>query len=95
MDCSEIVFSGHAVRRMFDRQISTATVTSVIRLGEAIAEYPEDVPYPSVLVLGFVEGKPVHVVVARDPNDRRCYVITAYIPDPRLWGPDFRTRRQP
>jgi len=61
--------------------------------GEVIAEYPDDSPYPSVLILASVAGRPLHVVAARDDGAKHCYVITAYVPDPAQWGSDFRTRK--
>ncbi len=63
MDCDRIVFSGHAIPRMFERQIDSNDVESVLRTGEVIAEYPDELPYPSCLMLGFVEGRAIHVVV--------------------------------
>ncbi|WP_295883944.1 DUF4258 domain-containing protein [uncultured Thiohalocapsa sp.] len=53
-----------------------------------------DQPYPSALLLGHPGGQPVHVVVARNPVDGACTVITAYRPHPTLWADDFRTRRR-
>jgi hypothetical protein len=67
----------------------------VVRAGEHIAEYPDDRPYPSSLILGYVGSRPVHVVVARDLKDDACYVVTAYVPHKSLWSDDFRTRREP
>jgi hypothetical protein len=93
MDCAEVVFSGHAIRRMFERALGRDAILDVVRGGEVIAEYPDDSPYPSSLVLGFVAGEPVHVVVARDPQTRTCFVLTAYSPDPVKWSNDFRKRR--
>lgn len=92
MDCISFVFSGHALRRLFERGIAPARVRLAIEGGEVIATYPDDQPHPSALLLGFVDGTPLHVVVARDP-DGVCIVITAYHPDPLLWSDDFRTRR--
>lgn len=34
--------------------------------GDVIEAYPGDAPYPSSLILGFAETRPVHAVVARD-----------------------------
>lgn len=92
MDCTGVMFSGHALRRMFERRIDRLSVSAVIRSGETIVDYQDDRPYPSCLLLGWVDGKPRHVVVARDPGNGMCYVITAYIPDAGLWSDDFRTR---
>ena len=75
MNCNHIWFSGHAVKRMFDRGIRHDEVTEVIRLGEVIADYPDDEPFPSCLMLGFVHGRPLHVVVAVETKSSSCYVI--------------------
>ena len=93
MRCDRVVFSGHAVRRMFKRRISREEVLEAIARGETIAEYPEDEPYPSVLLLATVGGRVLHIVVAEDAGSGTCYIVTVYLPDPGLWSPDFRTRR--
>jgi hypothetical protein len=93
MECREIIYSGHAVRRMFERDLGPAEVRAVIESGEIIAQYPEDQPFPSFLLLGWSRGRPIQVVVASEELARKCYVITAYIPDPELWQADLRSRR--
>ena len=93
MECKEIYFSGHAVKRIFERAISSGDVAWVVRNGETIRDYPEDSPHPSSLVLGFVEGRAIHVVVAQDQATGFCFIITAYEPDPHLWTDDFERRR--
>jgi hypothetical protein len=93
MDCAEIIYSGHAVRRMFERNLVPAEVRIVIDHGEIIADYPDDQPFPSFLLLGWSRSRPVHVVVAWDKLHGKCFVVTAYIPDLELWQADFRTRR--
>jgi hypothetical protein len=93
MDCDTIFFSGHAIRRMFERSIGRADVVEVIQSGEIIVEYPYDEPFPSQIILGLSTGRTLHVVVARDDQTDTCYVITAYEPNPALWEADFRTRR--
>lgn len=92
MDCTNITFSGHALRRLFERGIAPECVRHAIEAGEIIADYPDDRPHPSMLLLGFVDGMPLHVVTACDPAGA-CIIITAYRPDPLLWSADFRTRR--
>jgi hypothetical protein len=64
-----------------------------IRRGEVIAEYPDDDPYPSFLMLATVRGRPLHVVVGVDESSQDCYIITVYGPDPDRWEEDFRIRR--
>ncbi len=93
MECASVAFSGHALRRMFERELGREAVLDVIRDGEMIADYPDDSPYPSRLLLGFVGDKPVHVVVAREPRQAHCFVVTAYRPDSGVWQPDFKHRR--
>jgi hypothetical protein len=93
MDCDAISFSRHAIQRMFERAISPDEVRVALVTGAVIADYPEDAPYPSMLILAMVAGRPLHVVAARDGNAKHCYVITAYVADPVLWESDFRTRK--
>ena len=93
LDCREVSFTGHAFQRMFERSVSPEEVRQVIDGGEVIQEYPDDRPFPSCLILGWVEGRALHAVVARDPDSGRCFVVTAYPPDPGLWDSEFRTRR--
>jgi hypothetical protein len=95
MDCFDIRFSGDALRRMFERDIDEQTVMTVVRFGETITDYANDQPYPTRLLLGFVEGWPVHVVVAKDAVSKTCFVVTAYRPDPAVWSADYKTRRRP
>ena len=94
MECREIIFSGHAVERMFERRIKPADIRAVIQSGEVIADYPDDFPFPSYLILGVTNSRTIHVVIAIDRQNQRCYVVTAYPPDPDLWSPDFRKRRE-
>lgn len=93
MEFDRIVFSGHALQRMFKRRISREDVAAVLRSGEVIAEYSEDDPYPSSLILGFPRTQPVHVVAAWNESEKACIIITAYDPSPLLWEPGFRRRR--
>jgi len=93
MNCQQIIFRQHAVQRMFERGIQTKAIRAVIESGKVIGDYPEDYPFPSCLILGWVEGRPIHVVVAIDAISQTCYVITAYVPDLNIWHPDFKTKR--
>jgi len=88
-----VLFSEHAVHQTVrpDRMISPSEVHSVIEQGEVIENYPEDARGHSCLVLGRGEGgRPIHVVCA--PKDEYLAIITAYLPDPEEWSPDFRRR---
>ena len=95
MKCESLKFSRHAFERMFLRGIAPDAVARVVADGEIIAEYPDDQPFPSSLVLGFDAGLAVHIVVARDENNGECHIITVYRPDPALWDETFRFRIKP
>ena len=76
---------------ILDQQVYQAAVGCTI-----VEEYPDDRPYPSVLVLGRTsEGRPVHVVCAYAPEEDQLIVITVYEPDPNRWDEGFRHRRKP
>ena len=78
---------------MFERSIKKKTVTEVIKTGEIIASYPDDDSYPSFLMLGFKNGTPIHVVIARDDETLICYAITVYFPKSEVWQSGYKERR--
>ncbi|MGP1454263.1 MAG: DUF4258 domain-containing protein [Treponema sp.] len=77
-------FSEHVFKRMAERSISPNTIKDVIKNGMVIKEYPDDTPYPSRLILGYDNNRPIHVVSAYDQNDDMEYIITVYEPDTQL-----------
>lgn len=85
----------HALRRMVERRISRDEVIDALGRGEVIEDYPDDQPYPSALVLGFMGNRPLHVVVAFDAGGPYAYIITVYEPSPDKFESDWRTRRKP
>jgi len=93
VDYQNLVFSSHAIKQMFFRHISKEEVTQVIAYGNAIEEKPNDLPFPSYLILDFVDGRPIHVVFSYDEVNDTGYVVTAYVPDPSLWKDNFSKRR--
>jgi hypothetical protein len=88
----KLLFLPHAIKQMSrpTDMISTSEVERVIAEGEIVEDYPEDVRGPSRLMLGSSEGRPIHVVCS--PKDEYLAIITAYVPDPSQWSPDFRRR---
>lgn len=63
----------------------------VVRTGEIIEDYPEDARGHSCLMLGRGrDDRAIHVVCA--PKSEYLAIITAYLPDPDQWTPDFRGR---
>jgi len=89
-----VVYRAHALERMYQRGISTEEVLRALKTGKVIEEYPEDLPFPSGLLLVFVNNRPIHVVVAEDTLELQVIIITAYIPDSDKWENGFEKRRQ-
>lgn len=88
-----IEWQKHALERMLERRVSRDMVKQALILGEIIEDYSEQKPYPGALFLGWVDGKPLHVVVAFDELNSFCFIITAYMPDLEHFEADFKTRR--
>ena len=93
-DQRRLVFRVHAIQRMFERSIAKEDVRQALTTGKTIEAYPEDQPYPSRLVLGWIGTRPIHVVVAENPVQQETVVITVYEPDPAKWEAGFDRRRQ-
>ena len=87
----QIKWSSHAVRRMLERGISREEVLSCLLGDEIIERYPDDLPFPSCLVLGYHRDKPLHIVCAIGQG--KLWIITVYRPSPERWSDDFRRRR--
>ena len=90
----QIEWQRHCLQRMVERGISRHDVIQVISQGERIADYPEDRPLPSALILGVIDRRPLHVVVALNSDLKKAFVITVYEPDLEHFEPDFKTRRK-
>jgi len=66
--------------------IADQEVFSAACAAEVIETYPDDKPYPSVLILGRTTlGRPLHFVCAYDKDQDRVVLVTIYQPDPSLW----------
>jgi len=89
-----LIFRVHAIKHMFERNISTDDVRQVLENGEMVEEYPEDKPFPSKLILGRIGSRPLHVVVAHDKATNEKIVITVYEPEPTMWEADFKRRKR-
>lgn len=90
----EISYRLHALQQMFDRGISRAEVRRVIESGEVIeADHRIGRPLPTRLLLGWIDDRPLHVLIADDANGTH-YVITVYEPHAERWGTHFRERKE-
>ncbi|MBI4745940.1 MAG: DUF4258 domain-containing protein [Deltaproteobacteria bacterium] len=66
--------------RIFEHEVYEAVCS-----GEVIEEYPEDRPYPSVLIYGrTTSDRPLHIVCAYNEEENLSIIITVYQPDPGL-----------
>ena len=88
-----MIFRLHALKRMVERRISPEDVYHILATGVDIEIYPEDQPYPSRLILGTIGSRPLHLVVADDPQDEKSIVITVYEADPEKWEAGFSRRK--
>lgn len=93
MEDRNLVFSSHAIRRMFAWRISEVEVETAIDNGTIIESYPDDTPFASSLVLDFVDGRLIHVVYSIDESTNIFYVITTYLPDAEIWEDNFSIRK--
>ena len=89
-----LVFRVHAIQRMFQRRVSEEEVTQVVVAGETIETYPDDKPFPSRLMLGWIGSRPVHVVVADNVAAQEAVIITVYQPDAEEWETGFKRRKR-
>ena len=89
-----ILYRVHALKQIFDRKISEHEVTEIITHGKVIEEYQDDTPYPSYLLLGEGNDRPLHVVMAYNNVDNEVIVITAYEHDVSKWESGFVRRKK-
>ena len=93
MNSRPLVFRIHAVQRMFERKISEESVKQVLRSGEMIEDYSDEMPRPGGLMLGRRGNRPLHVVMTENERDNELIVITVYEPKLSHWKPGFKTRK--
>ena len=84
----------HVLEKLAERGIQQQAVREVLLKGEKIRDYTQDRPFPSALFLGYIGGKPHHVVAACDEISREAFVITAYEPSLDVFEPDYRTKKK-
>ncbi|QMW06608.1 DUF4258 domain-containing protein [Spirosoma foliorum] len=84
----------HTLQRLVERQIRQKDVLNVLSLGEAIRYYYDDRPFPSVLMFGWVEDRPLHVVASYAKADDMVYIITVYEPSLDVFESDYKTKKQ-
>lgn len=85
MDDYSISYRIHALERMFERNVSCEELGKIIKKGELVENYPNNIPYPSKLMLGRVNNRPLHVVFTFNKDEKSAVVVTVYEPDPGKW----------
>ena len=84
----------HATIVRLERGITIEAVERALLSSEIVERYPEDRPYPSCLVLGWLaSGHPLHIVCSRGEVEPALRIVTMYEPDDTLWENDYKTRR--
>ena len=93
LELDRVSFSKHVVKRLLEREVSQDDILSILISGTVIAEYPDDKPWPSTLILGWIDSRPLHVVAALDQEECYAAIVTVYEPTLDRFMPDFKTRR--
>ena len=79
---------------MFERNITSHEIRDVLLNGHVLKEYKDDTPYPSYLILGGQDDRPIHVVAAINDEAKETVIITAYEPTLEEWNKEFNTKRK-
>lgn len=87
----KVKFSIHAQERIDERKVLISEIEKVISTGEIIEKYPDDKPYPSYLILGYVRNnQPLYVLCALGEN---LIIVTVHWFDPEKWI-NHKTRKR-
>ncbi len=89
-----VEFQKHAIKRMIEERLVSSIVLEVVLSGEIIKEYHDDKPFPSILMLGYDNRRPIHVVCSYNPDADKVHIITNYKPTLEYYESDFKTRRK-
>lgn len=90
---NSLFWKDHILQRMRQRKICVEEVLQVLKDFYIIEEYSDDRPFPSYLLMGNVNEKPLHLVVGVNIEDIEIHLITVYIPDESIWSDNFRRRK--
>lgn len=82
----------HARKEAEADDVELRDVVFSIANGDVITSYQDDKPYPSCLILSWLdEATPIHSVWAYNAASQSAALITVYRPDPEQWR-DWKTR---
>jgi len=86
----------HATITRLERGIALIEMEHALLNGQIIESNPDDQPYPSALILGWLpSGDPLHVLCSRGAVEPALRIVTLYEPEDTLWEPDYKTRKRP
>jgi len=94
MKYREIKFSQHTIMRMFERSIKKDDIINVIKDDRIIMDYPDDKPFPSKLIIGYIDEMPIHVVLGVNLAEKIAIVITTYVPSDDIWDDEYTRRKK-
>ncbi len=84
----------HATLVRLKRDIKMNELKQALFNGEIIERYPDDQPYPSCLVLGWLSyGDHIHIVCSRGESEPALRIVTVYEPEDDKWDSDYKTRK--
>lgn len=84
----------HTLQRLTERLIQQKDVLQILCSGEVIRFYNDDRPFPSVLVLGWINNRPLHAVASYSKESAIVYIITVYEPSLDVFEADYKTKKQ-
>jgi len=92
----EYLVSRYGYRELAADDILLDEVLAGIESAIVIEDYPDSRKEPSVLVLQYDRsGLPVHVMWGVPKiNGTPAVLVTAYLPTPERWSPDFMKRKK-
>jgi hypothetical protein len=85
------VVSSHADQEAADENIDIAEIRDAILAGEILEQYANAGRGPSCLLLGFVQGRSIHVVCGW--RGEAVVIITVYIPKPPKFSDPWTRER--
>ena len=88
----EFEVSLHAEKERYAEDISLTDIEIAVFTGEILEDYSNDPRGSSCLILGYSQGRAIHVVCGR-ASTNWIRIITVYLPKPPKWIDD-RTSRQ-
>lgn len=90
-----VLVSNHADTEAENDLLQIQAILVSVLTGTIIKHYPDDKPYPSCLVLSWLDTvNPLHSVWAYNQATRYAVLVTVYRPDPDRWI-DWITRKKP